>query len=80
MNQHGSDIALEKLNNIVNLGVNFDNKLSFRDHITDKTNKAYGAKQLSYEDRLKKLKFPTLKYRRLRGDMIEVYNKKPSYR
>jgi len=54
MNQHGSDIALEKLNNIVNLGVNFDNKLSFRDHITDKTNKAYGVKQLSYEDRLLK--------------------------
>ena len=30
-------------------------------------------KNLSYEDRLKKLKLPTLKYRRLRGDMINVY-------
>ena len=30
-------------------------------------------KHLSYENRLKKLKLPTLKYRRLRGDMIEVY-------
>ena len=36
--QHGSDIALEKLKyNIVDL----DDKLSFRDHTTDKTNKAY---------------------------------------
>jgi hypothetical protein len=30
-------------------------------------------KQLSYTDRLKKLKMPTLKYRRLRGDMIETF-------
>ena len=30
-------------------------------------------KHLSYENRLKKLKLPTLKYRRVRGDMIEVY-------
>jgi len=36
------DIALEKLSNIVDLGVNFDDKLSFKDHITDKTNKACG--------------------------------------
>jgi len=42
MNHYGSDIALEKLNNIVDLGANFDDKLSFRDHIMDKTNKAYG--------------------------------------
>jgi len=42
MNQHGSDITLEKLNNLVDFGVNFDDKLSFRDHIMDKTNKAYG--------------------------------------
>ena len=28
---------------------------------------------LPYSDRLKKLKLPTLKYRRNRGDMIEVY-------
>ena len=32
-----------------------------------------GFKTLSYEERLQKLKLPTLKYRRLRGDMIEVY-------
>ena len=30
-------------------------------------------KQLSYTNRLKKLKMPTLKYRRLGGDMIETF-------
>ena len=30
-------------------------------------------KQLSYKERLVRLKLPTLKYRRIRGDMIEVY-------
>jgi len=30
-------------------------------------------KSLTYKDRLKRLKLPTLKYRRIRGDMIEVY-------
>ena len=33
----------------------------------------YIYKKLSYPDRLKKLKIPTLSYRRLRGDMIETY-------
>jgi len=28
---------------------------------------------MSYADRLSHLKLPTLKYRRLRGDMIEVF-------
>ena len=32
-----------------------------------------GMKDLSYEDRLRKLKLPTLTYRRLRGDMIEAF-------
>jgi len=32
-----------------------------------------GLKKLSYEERLRKLRLPTLKYRRIRGDMIEVY-------
>ena len=32
-----------------------------------------GMKNLSYEERLRKLELPTLSYRRLRGDMIEVY-------
>jgi hypothetical protein len=31
-------------------------------------------RNLSYEDRLKRLNLPTLKYRRCRGDMIQVYN------
>ena len=39
-------------------------------------------KHLSYEDRLNKLGVPTLKYRRLRGDLIEVFkiitNHKPA--
>ena len=30
-------------------------------------------KNLSYEELLRKLELPTLSYRRLRGDMIEVY-------
>jgi len=30
-------------------------------------------KHLPYVERLKQLKLPTLKYRRLRGDMIEVF-------
>jgi hypothetical protein len=30
-------------------------------------------KYLSYKDRLKKLKLPTLKFRRIRGDIIEMY-------
>ena len=32
-----------------------------------------GLSDLSYEQRLRKLKLPTLKYRRHRGDMIEIY-------
>ena len=32
-----------------------------------------GLKNLSYHDRLRKLKLPSLEYRRLRGDFIEVY-------
>ena len=31
------------------------------------------SKNLSYIDRLKKIKLPTLKFRRIRGDMIEVH-------
>ena len=30
-------------------------------------------KNFTYKDRLKRLKLPTLKYRHIRGDMIEVY-------
>ena len=32
-----------------------------------------GFKDLSYENRLRRLKLPTLKYRRIRGDIIEMY-------
>ena len=30
-------------------------------------------KKLRYEERLRRLKLPTLKYRRIRGDMIELH-------
>ena len=30
-------------------------------------------KNLIYKDRLKRLNLPTLKYRRIRGDVIELY-------
>ena len=34
---------------------------------------AISLKHLSYSERLKQLHLPTLKYRRLRGDMIQVF-------
>ena len=37
------------------------------------TKQVAGMKDLSYDQRLRKLKLPTLRFRRLRGDMIEVY-------
>ena len=36
-------------------------------------------KDLSYPERLKKLKLPTLAYRRIRGDMIETYKIKREF-
>ena len=38
------------------------------------TKLVFTVKNLCYEERLRKLKLPTLKYRRIRGDMIELYN------
>ena len=32
-----------------------------------------GLENLEYEDRLRRLRLPTLKYRRARGDLIQVY-------
>ena len=37
------------------------------------TKKIAGTKNMTYEERLKWLKFPSLEYRRVRGDLIEVY-------
>ena len=37
------------------------------------TKKIKGMREKSYEERLTKLKLPSLQYRRLRGDLIEVY-------
>ena len=37
------------------------------------TKQINGFRDLPYPERLKKLNLPTLKYRRQRGDMIEVY-------
>lgn len=124
---------LERVETIKDLGLTFDSNLKFKEHITDKINKAYSVlgiikrnfmylsetsfctlykamvrsqleyavsvwnpyskedilriekvqmratklvssiKLLSYTDRLRRLKLPTLKFRRVRGDMIEVY-------
>ena len=37
------------------------------------TKLVHEVKGLSYRQRLERLKLPTLKYRRVRGDMIEIY-------
>lgn len=37
------------------------------------TKQVHTLSKMNYSERLKKLKLPTLKYRRLRGDMIETY-------
>ena len=37
------------------------------------TQQILSLRTLDYTERLKKLKIPTMKYRRLRGDMIEAY-------
>ena len=39
------------------------------------TKQIAGMRNLTYEDRLKKLKLPTLAYCRLRGDIIDTYTK-----
>ena len=127
--------ALERVNNIVDLGVNIDDELKFTKHIHDKIHKAFsmlgvikrnfkyltqetfvllyknmvrshldycnsvwspsrphdtrideiervqrratkliqGLSKLNYCERLKRCGLPTLKYRRIRGDMIETY-------
>jgi hypothetical protein len=126
-------VNLEHVEIMKDLGVKFDSKLKFTDHIHEKINKAYGVlglikrnfkylsekclvtlyktmvrshleyaqgvwsphlvgqiknvekvqmratklitriKDLPYTERLKTLNLPTLKYRRLREDMIELY-------
>jgi hypothetical protein len=43
------------------------------------TKLVYSIKHLDYEKRSKALKLPTLKYRRLRGDLIEVYKTISNY-
>ena len=124
---------IDKVQTIKDLGVVFDSRLKFDEHIDEKVNKAYQmlgiikrnfihltpdsfvvlykalvrshleyavsvwnphyqflieklekvqkratklvftVKSLNYEERLRKLNLPTLKFRRIRGDMIEVY-------
>ena len=52
-------------------------KRKFIDHIEKVqrqfTKKIYGLHKLSYEERLRELDLPSLEFRRIRGDMIEVY-------
>ena len=43
------------------------------------TKEIIGMGNLEYEDRLKGLRLPSLEYRRIRGDMIEVYKIKHEY-
>ena len=130
---HIDGVALDRTDNIKDLGVTFDSKLNFKKHIQEKIAKAnsiigiikrnfknmtldahvalykslvrshleyaeavwspykkedieniekvqmratkmfFGNKHMSYEQRLRKLKLPTLKFRRIRGDIIETY-------
>ena len=131
--QYNKHYDLSKVDSAKDLGVKFDSKLAFLDHMNEKVNKAYSIlgiikrnfiyldkesfvlvykamvrphleyansvwcpykkgdielvekvqkratklvislKHLPYMERLKRLKLPTLKYRRLRGDMMEVF-------
>ena len=57
------------LSPICNVTVQYT-ELSFQKRATKLAEKI---KQFSYEVRLRKLKLPTLKYRRTRGDLIEVF-------
>jgi len=128
-----SDIVIDKVDKIKDLGIIFDSRLKFDKHIDAKINTAYqmlgiikrnffhltpdsfvvlyksivrshleyseyvrnphhqqliekiekvqkmatkliiAVKPLKYEERLRYLNLPTLKYRRIRGDIIEVY-------
>jgi len=45
----------------------------FRKSTVRATKLVSGLRKKSYKERLMELKLPTLKYRRIRGDMIEVY-------
>ncbi|XP_069128754.1 uncharacterized protein [Argopecten irradians] len=69
------------------IGVTIDNELTFDNHISEKvkdidrleavqrraTKSLPGMGNLTYPERLRILKLPTLSYRRARGDMIELY-------
>ena len=48
-------------------------KIAFKNIQRRATKELPGTRDLSFIERLKLLKLPTLAYRRLRGDMIEVY-------
>ena len=59
------DTCLEDVRDENDLGVIVDKKLKFDTHAVTQNKE--------YPERLKKLKLPSLAYRRRRGDMIEVY-------
>ena len=54
-------------------GITPEKILGIRDAQKRATKLVISLKKACYSDRLKSLNLPTLKYRRLRGDMIEVY-------
>jgi len=56
-------------------GLDTEQALAIRTYYTRPivTKLVISIKNLIYKDRLKMLKLPTFKYRRIRGDMIELY-------
>ena len=62
---------LEVVDHEKDLEVTMDVDLIFYKHILDKISKV--TKDFTYEKMIRKLKLPTLKYRRLRGDLVEIF-------
>ena len=58
----------------------FKNQIELIENVQRRSSKLVpGLSSLTYKERLEKLEMPTLKYRRYRGDMIEVYKLSHGY-
>ena len=70
----GNCYGLQKM---VDICSDYGNRFGIRFNSSKSQTTVFGGRSpsqnVSYKDRLKRLKLPTLKYRRIRGDMIEVY-------